>query len=111
MSNCGNSRPALLLELDDSPSPERSFILRADETRRLALHDASYRLASMLLYSHGYHYIADVFDADSTGWIRYDANSNSAIGVSVEAPTGRAQHEGRSYYAILLAYVRVSDNV
>ena len=60
-----------------------------------------------LLYSHNYHYIADVLDPDGHGWVRYDANSNGAIGWDVGAPTGRVQHEHHSYYAILLAYVRV----
>ena len=42
-------------------------------------------------------------------WIRYDANDNRAIGVSVAAPTGRADHANSAYYAILLVYVRVPD--
>ena len=97
----------LLLDLDDSNKPERSFVLRPEETREMPLLQASYRLVGVLLYSHGYHYIADVLDPDGSGWVRYDANSNGAIGWSVEAPTGRVQHEDHSYYAILLAYVRV----
>ena len=52
-------------------------------------------------------YMADVLDPDGHGWVRYDANSNGAIGWDVGAPTGRVQHEHHSYYAILLAYVRV----
>ena len=97
----------LLLELDDSSSTERNFTLRPEETRVMPLHHASYRLVGVLLYSHNHHYIADVLDADESRWIRYDAYSNRARGWSVEAPTGRADHENHSYYAILLAYVRV----
>ena len=90
--------------------------MRPEETN--PLHHTSYRLVGVLLYSHGItprgpafkHYIADVLDADEGGWIRYDANSNGAIGKSVEAPTGRVDHENHSYYAILLSYVRVPGN-
>ena len=80
---------------------------RPEETRHMPLLQESYRLVGVLLYSHNHHYIADVLDPDGSGWVRYDANSNGAIGWDVGAPTGRAQHEHHSYYAILLAYVRV----
>ena len=91
----------------NAPGPLPSFVLRPEETREMPLLQASYRLVGVLLYSYGYHYIADVLDPDGSGWVRYDANSNGAIGWSVEAPTGRVKHEDHSYYAILLAYVRV----
>ena len=106
-ASAGTPSDVLLLDLDDSNKPERSFVLRPDETREMPLLQASYRLVGVLLYSHNHHYIADVLDPDGSGWVRYDANSNGAIGRSVGAPTGRMQHEDHSYYAILLAYVRV----
>ena len=73
----------------------------------MPLHQASYRLVGVLLYSYKYHYIADVLDADEGRWIRYDALSNNAIGCAVEAPTGRDVHNRNEYYAIALVYVRV----
>ena len=106
-ASAGAPADVLLLELDDSPSPSRSFTLRPEEAREMPLHNASYRLVGVLLYAHSYHYIADVLDADEGRWIRYDANANGALGVPVEAPTGRAHHQDDPYYAILLAYVRV----
>ena len=106
-ASAGTPADVLLLELDDSDAPERNFALRPEETRHMPLLQESYRLVGVLFYSHDYHYIADVLDPDGHGWVRYDANSNGAIGWDVGAPTGRVQHEHHSYYAILLAYVRV----
>ena len=108
-ASAGTPADVLLLELDDSDAPERNFALHPEETRHMPLLQESYRLVGVLLYSHNYHYIADVLDPDGHGWVRYDANSNGAIGWHVGAPTGRVQHEHYSYYAILLAYVRVRD--
>ena len=66
-----------LYSSDDSHKPERRFALRPEETRAMPLHEASYRLVGVLLYSYNHHYIPDVLDADEAGrWIRYDANWN-----------------------------------
>ena len=51
--------------------------------------------------------MADVYDPQELGWLRYDANFNDGIGVPIEAPNGRAKHAGHEYYATALPYVRI----
>ena len=58
------------------------------------------------MYAHLSHFIADTYDPDERQWIRYDANYNDGVGVPIDPPTGRAQHDRRSYYATALIYVR-----
>ena len=106
-ASAGAPADVLILDLDDSDKPERRFALRPAEARAMPLHQASYTLVGVLLYSYNRHYIADVLDADEGRWIRYDALSNNAIGCAVEAPTGRDVHNRNEYYAIALVYVRV----
>lgn len=106
-ASAGAPADVLILELEDFDEPERRFALRPEEIRAMPLHQASYRLVGVLLYSYNYHYIADALDADEGRWIRYDAYVNNAIGRPVEAPTGRDVHNRQVYYAIALVYVRV----
>ena len=77
------------------------------EVRESPFEQTSYRLVGVLLYSHRYHFIADVYDPHELRWLRYDANFNGGIGVTIEPPSGRPEHKGHSYYAVALAYVCV----
>lgn len=74
----------------------------------MPLHQACYRLVGVLLFSRAArHFVADVHDPYEATWLRYDANANAAVGTRVAPPSGRVQHEGATYYPLLLAYVRM----
>ena len=99
---------AIILNLPDTnpASTSRTISLGAC-VREAPLLTTSYRLYGVLMYSFGYHFIADAYDPDEDHWVRFDANSNDGIGQPIDPPTGLALHEEFSYFATTLLYVRV----
>ena len=100
----------IMLDLPDDPPRNLQYSLRPHDTRQLVVSGTTvgnYRLASMILYSKGYHYIADCCDPRDGCWLRIDSNGSRGIGQVSEPATGRIMHQGKSYYPVLAAYARV----
>ena len=123
VANCDAAAPAdvVVLRLPDRGKLHYATSLRPCNDRRLAHHQATYRVVAMLMHTdnhRGGHFVTVARDpavTDRSAWVCFDAGANHGVGWEVPPPTGYDTLAGpvgcssTPFWAVVVMYVRVPD--